>query len=479
MLAATDKSDHARPASDGQATGAGSDSRRVPEASGLGSPEGAISVARSATSTTPKSANERKPRIIPPFDELRYREQMKRHRDRWAAVVAERTGATMPEGCSLSCPSSCPRCKPFRQLRYAQGRMLSTAKRMTPRLEACCKDEVAVACACGMRGVKVRCRQRWVCKACQVAFSAKREPMVRDGLAQALGEAVASWGANGGHGQKPAIYLLTVSHRHTGDIAADLDVLSRAWRTFAKAMHREWGAAPYVGTWELTPGRCTECDGYADGKGGRRLCTCERPRPEGHLHLHVATVWTFRDWQRVRSLWLRACPSSFGIDIRPLEVRDKQNASKVISAARSAARYIAKYITKGADGPGYTPLLRADVCAAFYNRHSFATSHRFWLPENKCCRKCKARIHRVKTVEPWLFDTLVSANQERYWLQRARGPDDERPPPGEAFDWYGERAREVVAKSGARPKKSPNETKLSDLTLGNFAATTPDGKKNS
>jgi hypothetical protein len=370
---------------------------------------------------------------------------MKPHRARWDAAVRDKAAVCMPEGCSLSCPTSCDRCREFRRLQYAKGRALSTARRMSPRLEACCKDEVPVACACGVRPVKVRCRQRWVCKACQVAFSAKREPMVRDALVCAIDSSLASWGAAGARSQRPAVYLLTVSHKHTGDVAADLEVLSSSWRTFAKAMHREWGKAPYVGTWELTPGRCGKCGGYADRKAGREQCACERPEPEGHLHLHVATVWGRRDWSRVAELWKRACPSSRGIDIRPLQVRDSVQAHKPIAAAKSAARYIAKYITKGADGDGYTPRLRADVCAAFYNRHSFATSSKFWMPENKCCRKCKARIHRVITVEPWLFDTLVAANQDRYWLQRARGPDDERGPPGEPFDWFGERARDTVA----------------------------------
>ena len=387
---------------------------------------------------------------------------------------AERTRATpvyMPEGCSLQCTGACTRCADYRAMQYAKSRMVATTKRMVPRLEACGKEEVPVACQCGVRSVKVRCRQRWVCKQCQIAFAARREPMIRDGLERALGHELASWQKAGGRrrSQAPQIVLLTVSHAHTGDIAADLEALSTAWRRFAQECHREWGAAPYVGTWELTPGRCTKCEGYADSKNGREVCRCQYPAPEGHLHLHVAVVWWYRDWSRVRELWTRACPSSRGIDIRDhkswysaggksgietvASPDGKRSARKVLAGqlpaprtqAKFAARYVAKYITKGADGAGYTPTLRADVCAAFYNRHSFHASTHFWPEPNRCCKKCEVRIRRVVTVSRSVYDSVASfvelsklphpvSRDPTYYLRRERDPDDyERPPPLHTF----------------------------------------------
>jgi hypothetical protein len=511
----------------------------------LGSPEGAITVAIGATLVREHGPIVAKPREIPAFDELRYQEKMRRARTRWEALArgdlaavaalylpdgcsaqcrckvckpfrgrlsrdrrrcAVLRAAVLPSTCSLSCPSSCPRCRDFRSLQYAKARALATAQRMRPRLDECGKDEVAVACQCGPRAVKVRCRQRWVCKACQVAFSAKREPMIRDALVNALDDEHREWGRRGGKrggGQQPAIYLLTVSHAHTGDIGRDLEVLSSAWRTFSKSMHREWGRAPYVGTWELTPGRCTTCNGYPDGKGGRARCACDRPTPEGHLHLHVAVVWWRREWDRVSELWRAACPSSRGIDIRELEsskasyqpASDLQVAPYVakyepgqasavrpvrrstLNAAKSAAHYIAKYITKGADGRGYTPMLRADVCAAFYNRHSFVTSSEFWMPENKCCRKCEARIRRVQTIAPELWDSLAASTMRgykldgtgppveirvpvpMYYLKRAHVPGEDVPAPYYVYlPGEEERARELRDAAVAQLSTSPSRT---------------------
>ena len=417
---------------------------------------------------------------------------------------ATRTKATpvyMPPECALSCTGACTRCAEFRALQYAKSRSIATTKRMRPKLEACGKDEVAVACRCGVRGVKVRCRQRWVCKACQIAFAAKREPMIREGLERALAHELASWQKQGGRrvSQGPQIILLTVSHAHTGDIAKDLEALSGAWRRFAQDCHREWGAAPYIGTWELTPGRCTKCHGYADTKNMHERCSCQYPQPEGHLHLHVATVWWFRDWNRVHELWTRACPSSRGIDIRDhkkwysaagksgVEVHAGDDGKRTASSlragalpapktqARFAARYVAKYITKGADGAGYTPVLRADVCAAFYNRHSFHASTGFWPEPNRCCRKCHVRIRRVVTVSPEAYDAVAGFREQlaisehpqacralidpTYYMKRERDPCVVPAVPPE-------RVAETRSSAPTRATQLALELELTDLKIG-------------
>src|SRR5436853_3666235 len=92
---------------------------------------------------------------------------------------------------------------------------------------------------------------------------------------------------------KPQIVLLMLSQEHSGDLAKDQQALAEGWRKLYKRMNEDDGWFPYVGVWEVTSGR----DGL------------------GHVHMHIACVWRYRDWKRVRAQWERACPSSQYLDI--------------------------------------------------------------------------------------------------------------------------------------------------------------------
>ena len=175
-----------------------------------------------------------------------------------------------------------------RRRAYAVARVARLTCDIAPRLDACGVESLPIACACGMVGAKKTCRQWWLCFDCR----AKRAPMlgrdIRKGLDAALTAELQSWGAAGGRGMRPQIVLLTLTQRHSGDVVADQAALADGWRKLYKRMHEDHGAFPYVGVWEVTKG--------SDGLG--------------HLHMHVAVVWRYRDWSRVREQWLRACPTS-------------------------------------------------------------------------------------------------------------------------------------------------------------------------
>lgn len=181
---------------------------------------------------------------------------------------------------------------------------------------------------------------------------------------------------------KPGIVLLTMTQQHSGNLTADQEALSEGWRGLYKRMHADYGACPFVGVWEVTPGK----DGL------------------GHVHLHVAAVWRYRDWSRVREQWLSACPTSRYITF----VRERKDGKP--STPASVANYLGKYLSKGADLSSFHPRLRAEVSAAFYNKHSVMTSSRFWKRLPKCCAKCQERYRLVELekAEPFSWISVAA-----------------------------------------------------------------------
>ena len=392
----------------------------------LCSPESAISVGSlgSHASTRPEP---------PEIDEDRRLVGLAPHRDRWSARAALFAGCYRPAGCLLGC--KCEACAPDRRRRYALARVESLKKRMRPRLLACGLEKIPIACGCGRGQALVRCRQWWLCPSCQVARAAERQPRIREGLLVAHADAVRAWGRDGAHGMRPAMVLVTITARHSGDLAADRKRLTEGWRAFYKSMHAEWGKFPYVGFWEITPGRCGSCSGYAELKKNspRKRCQCAHPKPEGHLHCHIVAVWQFRDYEKVKSMWRAATHDASYINIAAKR-RDGRPTS-----ATSAAGYLAKYVSKGVQGGGFTPSLRADVSATMYNSHGFMTSQKFWHPKNKhretckrdcaftsgCCRKCDLRVRRVQPMPAEVYDRIPA--EERYYLSRMWDPVRDSP----------------------------------------------------
>lgn len=259
---------------------------------------------------------------------------------------------------------------------YAVARVARLTADIAPRLDACGTVSIPIACACGLVGAKRRCRQWWLCGDCR----AKRAPSlgadIRKGLDAALSAEVYRWGDGGGRGMRPQIVLMTMTTEHTGDVGADQGAIALGWRKLYKAMHADYGAFPYCGVWEVTRGR----DGL------------------GHVHLHVAVIWRYRDWARVREQWIAACPSS-----QYLTLVAKRKDGKA-SSPSSVGKYLGKYLGKGADVAGFEPRLRAEVSAAMYNQRSVVASAHFWRRVEKCCAKCNERYRLVEIEPVGIFD---------------------------------------------------------------------------
>lgn len=261
---------------------------------------------------------------------------------------------------------------------YAVARVARLSADMLPRLSWCGTEPLAIRCGCGYVGARKTCRQWWLCGSCRAKRSPSLAANIRSGLDTALSAAVSEWGARGGVGMKPQIVLLTLTQAHSGNLSADQTALATGWRTLYKRMHEEHGAFPYVGVWEVTRG--------TDGLG--------------HVHMHIACVWRYRDWGRIREQWVRACPSSQRITFVA-----KRRDGKA-SSPSSVSKYLGKYLSKGVDLSGFDGRLRAEVSAAFYNQRSVITSAYFFRRREKCCRKCHERYRLVEEPKPTL-DELI------------------------------------------------------------------------
>lgn len=273
---------------------------------------------------------------------------------------------------------------------YACNRVRSLSTWLGPRLVACGKVSMDIACRCGPKVVARGCRQWWLCGQCRN----RRSATLRRRLASSI---AAQWNAAQRGGYRVGLRMLTLTARDTGDPVADRRALGDAWRAFYKRS-REWlGAYPYALVWEVTPG--------AAGTG--------------HVHGHAVVIWPrWVAWRgrpgygRARELWIRATDHK----------SNRLNIIEVTGGAAGAASYLAKYLSKGVDGATFNDALTAGVLAAFYNQRAVTTSWRFWCYDRGC--KCCGALHWRTTVN-WLGELvpMVSASDRRELAARARALD--------------------------------------------------------
>lgn len=259
------------------------------------------------------------------------------------------------------------------QRAYAERRAEAMRRGLRGRVRGCGTRGVEAKCGCGKRTVNYRCAKPLLCHTCA---SFRRWQNVRRIESAIRGTQSTVLGGK--------TLMLTLTARHGDGPGALEDLRNRlalGWRRFSLAVAERWGHTPYVGVWEVTPGR--------DGRG--------------HLHMHVVVTWPWRDWSEVRRMWLDACPSSTRIDIR----RSWQARE---DGARAAAEYISKYIGKtrgrpdvNRKGAAWTPELMARVHAATYQLRWIFASKGLLPPRGQPCGVCGQR-HEIcrRAGDAWL-----------------------------------------------------------------------------
>lgn len=270
-------------------------------------------------------------------------------RDRWRARAGDRDRAG-------------------HQRDYAARRAEALGRPVGPRVGKCGTVGAMVACACpgASRFRPYGCRQWFLCARCRKERSPRLGRRIREGLLARFAEEVDAW--NGKRDERPRLVLLTLTVRHSGDLAVDREALASGWRRFYKRMNRWIGVYPYAGVWEVTPS------------------------DDGHLHAHVAVVWPWLKWKDVRALWLESCPESERINMVA-----KRRDGKA-STPSSVANYLGKYLSKGVGD--FSPRLNAEVSAAMYNKRSVFTSTGFWEKFVPVCPTCDRSWH-VCTTHVW------------------------------------------------------------------------------
>ena len=226
---------------------------------------------------------------------------------------------------------------------------------------------------CGIvHRVKHRCRVSWACEACRKAYWLRWSKRLRAGLGTELLEAAYRWRLDGRpRGRGPRLVLLTLTIRHSGDVALDRARISKAWVRFRAWLHKRIGAPAFAKVWEFTDG--------TDGKG--------------HVHLHVATVWPFVEFGELHEEWKRATEGhGTHVDV------SRGKHGKPVSS-KHAAGYLAKYATKGSVSESLE-LLGAWV-RAITGRRRVTTSRRLTAPpEPFGCWTCYWPRWRVAWIRP-------------------------------------------------------------------------------
>jgi hypothetical protein len=264
---------------------------------------------------------------------------------------------------------------------WYERRADALARPLEERLRECGLDGVTVACACGRRSVKVRCGQRWLCRDCQKRTYAR----LRSRLARAMKAhlAAAQRARAHGRGQARRPVLMTLTTRHSGDLAADRERIGTTWRRTRQWMHKRVGKFVYALVWEVTPGR----DAL------------------GHVHAHVVTLLPWVDFRATIGEVKRASGGECSMDF--------QSAAKTV---RSLVGYLAKYATKGVQVADFSAELAARVLDATYAKRAVSASRAFWLPEPPCaCKACG---------EPWRVVAVPPAGRRGatpVWLTHALG----------------------------------------------------------
>jgi hypothetical protein len=273
---------------------------------------------------------------VSPLDERLYAELMAPRRDVWRArAAAAGQGET--------------------KVTYALRRAAALDRPYSRKLQRCSRRGTRVRCGCrGWRGVRLHtCRQHLLCADCQRARARRMGARIRAGLEAAIASRPGEM-----------LVLVTLTLRHSGDVAEDRQRLADGWRRFTKAFWKRYGRFPYVGVWEVTPG--------SDAMG--------------HVHMHVAVVWPWRDWGDVREMWLAACPESERITF----VARRRDGRA--SDPKSAANYLGKYLSKGLQTDDFSVELRTRVVAGTYNSRWVFSSRKFWILFRPLCQHCQCSV---------------------------------------------------------------------------------------
>lgn len=225
---------------------------------------------------------------------------------------------------------------------------------------------VQLACtACGViRWAPARCGIVSACEKCAKRRRGNLYKRLARGLGAAHRRAMAEWSRAGRpRGWRPDVQLLTLGMRPDGTIAERAKALQKGWERFRARLHVNDGAAlPFFRVPELTDG--TE--------------------EVGHLHMHVAVIWPWRDLRELDRAWSDAMDGR----ANNVDVRGRKRAGKNVA---KAASYVAGYVQKQGCSTRSLELRAEWLDAIADGRRTYSNSRGLLAPrEPGCsCPECK------------------------------------------------------------------------------------------
>lgn len=319
--------------------------------------------------------------------EWSYRREMRKHVERWKRRAKERPQVAL----------------------YAAHRARAIALDPFDRMATCGRRSVTIACGCEHRWVRVPvgCGLRWLCPTCQERFYKRYRKRLKRSMKAAHLAARHDWTEAGRiAGKRRDWVLVTLTVRHSGNVATDRERIVRAWKRTRQWLWRRMGRFAYALVWEFTPG--------TDGKG--------------HVHAHVAALWPKFPWADLAAEWRCATDGE----------STRINVKRATRGPAGAAAYLAKYASKGVEVRESPPVLAARALSAFYGKRYVTASHGFWKAKRTTCTTC---------LEPfWCAAGPASLAQiapDAVWRSRAAlaGVEWRRGPPQKALSTGGDWAR--------------------------------------
>jgi len=253
--------------------------------------------------------------------------------------------------------------------KYHEGRAKKLARDWDV-IRAECDTEHAATISCSGCGVvhevNHACHIRQACTNCAKSWGGRTKRRLIPTLRGHMRRLKHEWNQGGRkRGDEPYLTMMTLTVRHSSDIAADRERINLGWRRFRAWLWHRVGARPFVLVWEFTPGD--------DGKG--------------HPHAHVAIPLPFIEYDKCREEWERATDGA-GL------VLDFSANKKAKGNAKAVSAYLAKYISKGAfslDENEESADLWCAWISSSWGKRLLSSSRGFWLVPPSLSPCCSAR----------------------------------------------------------------------------------------
>jgi len=318
---------------------------------------------------------------------------------------------------------------------WAENRARSASMSRVDLVGTCRGRWRKVRCGCGTVELLVGCDQTTLCGWCRRRHWRRWRRRIVRAMGPQLRGARDRWNRKGARGRAPAIYLLTLTMPHSGDLVTDRKTMGVAWRELSKAAsyggyQRGDRYTPNASKFERTNKglKLARAEGrYSLDKWWGHHAGVYEVTPgtvgDGHMHMHIAVISRWVPYHELRAAWEAAIPGAVIVDVvSPEDARRKaEKYGRKLNGVSNAAEYLSKYVTKGVEPSEMTGRKAGELLVAFRGRRKVTTSRGFWRPlaGRVGCTECN-ECHRLVEAPHGLQQhapaaVLASASERSRW----------------------------------------------------------------